>query len=313
MTNQSFITEFVFLGLSQNPTEKIVFVVFLFLYLATLLANSLILITIRFSRTLGSPMYFFLFYLSLADSCFSTSTAPRLIINAISWNKVISYNECMTQIFVVHFFGCMATLVLILMAFDRSVAICKPLRYTIIMNQQVCGALVILAWVGSYIHSSAQIFLALKLPFCIFLALKLPFCGPNEIDHYFCDLQPLLKLACMDTYVINLPIVFNSGAICMVSFIILLISYTFILQSLSNKSAEGRRKAFSTCTSHIIAIILFFVPCIFTYTRPPITFPMDKMVAVFYTIRTPFLNPLIYTPRNAEVKNAIRKLWFNKL
>ncbi|XP_046279078.2 olfactory receptor 4C11-like [Marmota monax] len=298
------VNEFILFGLTQDILkEKIVFVVFLFLYLATLLANSLILITIRFSRTLGSPMYFFLFYLSLADSCFSTSTAPRLIINAISGNKVISYNECMTQIFVVHFFGCMATLVLILMSFDRYVAICKPLRYTIIMNQQVCGALVILAWVGSCIHSSAQ----------IFLALKLPFCGPNVIDHYFCDLQPLLKLACMDTYVINLLIVFNSGAICMVSFIILLISYTFILHSLSNKSAEGRRKALSTCTSHIIVIILFFVPCIFTYTRPPITFPMDKMVAVFYTIGTPLLNPLIYTLRNSEVKNAIRKLWFNKL
>ncbi|MBZ3890553.1 Olfactory receptor 4C11 [Sciurus carolinensis] len=298
------VNEFILFGLTKDILkEKIVFVVFLFLYLATLLANFLILMTIRYSRTLGSPMYFFLFYLSFSDSCFSTSTAPRLIINAIDEKKVISYNECMTQIFAVHIFDCMATLVLILMAFDCYMAICKPLRYTIIMNQQVCGALVILAWVGSCIHSSAQ----------IFLALKLPFCGPNVIDHYFCDLQPLLKLACMDTYVINLLIVFNSGAICMVSFIILLISYTFILHSLSHHSAEGRRKALSTCTSHIIVVILFFVPCIFTYTRPPITFPIDKFVAVFYTIGTPLLNPLIYTLRNAEVKNAIRKLWFNKL
>jgi olfactory receptor len=188
--------------------------------------------------------------------------------------------------------------VLILMSFDPYVAICKPLRYTTIMNQNVCHSLVNLFWVGSFIHSLAQL--------C--LALKLPFCGPNVIDHFSCDIQPLLKLACMDTYVINLLIVFNSGAICLLSFVILLISYIFILHSLRNRSTEGRRKAFSTCTSHIIVIILFFVPCIFTYTRPPTTFPMDKMVAVFYTIGTPLLNPLIYTLRNTEVKNAMRKL-----
>ncbi|XP_014939879.1 olfactory receptor 4C11-like [Acinonyx jubatus] len=304
MESNSSVNEFVLFGLTQSVVKgKVVFVVFLFLYLATLLANSLIVMTIRYSRTLGSPMYFFLFYLSFADACFSTTTAPRLIVDSVSEKKVISYNECMTQVFAVHFFGCMEILVLILMSFDRYVAICKPLRYTIIMSRHVCGTLVNLAWVVSCIHSSAQ----------IFLALKLPFCGPDVIDHYFCDMPPLLKLACMDTYVINLLIVFNSGAICMVSFVVLLLSYIFILHSLNNQSAEGRKKALSTCTSHIIVVILFFVPCIFTYTRPVTTFPVDKMVAVFYTIGTPLLNPLIYTLRNAEVKNAMRKLWCGKL
>ncbi|XP_045873159.1 olfactory receptor 4C11-like [Meles meles] len=298
------VSEFILFGLTQNVLkEKVVFVVFLFLYLATLMANLLIMMTIRYSRTLGSPMYFFLFYLSFADTCFSTTTAPRLIVDTVSEKKVISYNECMTQVFAFHFFGCMEILVLILMSLDRYVAICKPLRYTTIMSHRVCGTMVNLAWVVACIHSSAQ----------IFLALKLPFCGPNVIDNYFCDMTPLLKLACMDTYTINLLIVFNSGAICMVSFIVLLTSYIFILHSLNNQSAEGRKKALSTCTSHIIVVILFFVPCIFTYTRPVTTFPVDKMVAVFYTIGTPMLNPLIYTLRNGEVKNAMRKLWCNKL
>ncbi|KAM6157782.1 olfactory receptor 4C11-like [Rhynchocyon petersi] len=302
MEFNSSVTKFVLLGLTQDvEKEKIVFVVFLLFSVAILLSNSLIVITIKCSGLLGSPMYFFLFYLSFSDTCFATTTAPRLIVDAISKKKEISYDECMTQIFAFHFFGCMEILVLVLMAFDRYVAICKPLRYTTIMSQHVCGALLKLAWVGSFIHSLVQ----------VFLLLKLPFCGPNVIDHYFCDVQPVLKLACMDTYAINLLIVSNSGTVCTVSFILLIISYAFILHSLSHKSAEGRKKAFSTCTSHITVVVLFFVPCIFTYTRPLVTFSVDKMVAVFYTIGTPLLNPLIYTLRNADIKKAMKKLWCN--
>ncbi|XP_047547427.1 olfactory receptor 4C11-like [Lutra lutra] len=304
MALNSSVTEFILFGLTQDAgKQKAIFGVFLMFYLATLLGNFLIVVTIKTSRTLGSPMYFFLLHLSFADACFSTTIAPRLTVDALSQKRTISYNECMTQVFAAHFFGCMGIFVLILMAFDRYVAICKPLRYTTIMSRHVCRVLVILGWVGSCIHSSAQ----------IFLALRLPFCGPNVIDHYFCDLQPLLKLACMDTYVINLLVVSNSGAICMVSFIILLISYVVILYSLRNHSVEGRRKALSTCTSHFIVVVLFFGPCIFMYTRPATTFPIDKMVAVFYTIGTPLLNLLIYTLRNAEVKNAMKKLWCSQV
>ncbi|XP_072613451.1 olfactory receptor 4C11-like [Vulpes vulpes] len=304
MQQNNSTTEFILLGLTQDPMKKkMVFVMFFIFYLGTVVGNLLIVVTIKSSRTLGSPMYYFLFYLSLADSCFSTSTAPRLIVDSLSAKNAITYNECMTQVFALHFFGCMEVLVLILMAFDRYVAICKPLHYPAIMSRRVCTILIVLAWIGSFIHSIAQ----------IILALRLPFCGPNLIDHYCCDLQPLLKLACMDTYVINLLLVSNSGAICLSSFVILMISYIVILHSLRNHSAEGRKKALSTCTSHIIVVIIFFGPCIFIYTRPPTTFPMDKMVAVFYTIGTPFLNPLIYTLRNAEVKNAMRKLWHIKI
>ncbi|XP_035929431.1 olfactory receptor 4C11 [Halichoerus grypus] len=298
------ITEFILLGLTQDPMrQKMVYVMFFIFYVGTVVGNLLIIVTIKSSRTLESPMYYFLFYLSLADSCFSTSTAPRLIVDSFSAKKVITYNECMTQVFALHFFGCMEIFVLILMAVDRYVAICKPLRYPTIMRQQVCTILIVLAWIGSFIHSIAQ----------IILALRLPLCGPNLIDHYCCDLQPLLELACTDTYMINLLLVSNSGVICSSSFVFLMISYIVILHSLRNHSAEGRKKALSTCTSHIIVVILCFVPCIFIYTRPPTTFPMDKMVSVFYTIGTPFVNPLIYSLRNAEVKNAMRKLWHNKI
>ncbi|XP_064130288.1 olfactory receptor 4C11-like [Loxodonta africana] len=304
MAMNNSVTEFILFGLTQGAEQqKAIFGIFSILYLSTLLGNFLIVVTIKTSHTLGSPMYFFLFYLSFADACFSTTTTPRLIVDALSQKKTIAYLECMTQVFAVHFFGCVEVFVLILMAFDRYVAICKPLRYTTIMSRGVCGMLVILGWVGSCIHSSAQ----------IFLALKLPFCGSNVIDHYFCDLQPLLKLACVDAYVINLLVVSSSGAICMVSFMLFLISYVVILYSLRNHSAEGRRKALSTCTSHFIVVVIFFGPCILIYTCPPTTLPMDKMVAVFYTIGTPLLNPLIYTLRNAEVKNAMKKLWCSKL
>ncbi|XP_069888072.1 olfactory receptor 4C11-like [Dipodomys merriami] len=304
MPNNSSVTIFILLGLTQDPQkQRLVFFIFLVFYGSTVVGNTLIMVTIKFSRTLGSPMYFFLFYLSLVDFCFSTSIAPRLIVDSLSTKKIISYNECMTQVFALHLFGCMEVLILIVMAADRYVAICKPLRYPTIMRRQVCLILTVFAWIGSFIHASSQ----------IVLLVKLPFCGPNLIDHYCCDLQPLLKLACMDTYMTNLLMVFNSGAICSTSFLILLISYVVILYSLRNHSAEGRKKALSTCTSHIIVVVLMFVPCIFMYTRPPTTYPADKMVTVFYTIGTPFLNPLIYTLRNAEVKNAMRKLWSDKI
>nr|XP_048283587.1 olfactory receptor 4C11-like [Myodes glareolus] len=301
MQQNSSVTEFILLDLTQDPLkQKMVFVIFLIFYMGTVVGNTLIIVTIKFSRTFGSPMHFFLFYLSFADSCFSTSTAPRIIVDAISKKSIISYNECITQVFSLHLFGCMEIFVLILMAVDHYVAICKPWCYPVVMSHQVCVILIVLAWIGSFRNSTAQ----------MVLALRLPFCGSRLIDHYCCDLQPLLKLACMDTYMINVS---NSGTICSSSFVLLMISYFVILHSLRNHSAEGRKKALSTCTSHIIVVILFFGPCIFIYSWPPTTFPMDKMVAVFYTIGTPFLNPLIYTLRNAEVKNAMKKLWHVKI
>uniref|UniRef100_A0A3Q2LAK9 Olfactory receptor family 4 subfamily C member 253, pseudo n=1 Tax=Equus caballus TaxID=9796 RepID=A0A3Q2LAK9_HORSE len=304
MVMNSSVTEFILFGSTEDiGKKKIVFVTLLFFYVGTFLGNFLIITTIKASQSLGSPMYFFLFHLSLSDTCFSTSTALRMIMDDLLKNTTISFNECIIQVFSFHFFGCLEIFILILMALEGYVVICKPLHYMTIMSHRVCGVLVAVTWVGSCVHSLAQ----------IFLALSFPFCGPNVIDHYLCDLQSLLKLACTDTYVVNLLFVSNGGAIYTVSFVMLMLSYVIILHSLRNHSAEGRRKALSTCISHIIVAILFFGPCIFIYTCPATTSPMDKITAVFYTIGTPLFNSLIYTLRNAEVKNAMKMLWSKKL
>lgn len=297
------VTEFIFLGLSQNPeVEKVCFVVFSFFYMVILLGNLLIMLTVCSGNLFKFPMYFFLNFLSFVDICYSSVTAPKMIIDLLVKKKTISYVGCMLQLFVVHFFGCTEIFILTVMAYDRYVAICKPLHYMTIMDRERCNKMLLGTWIGGFLHSIIQ----------VALVVQLPFCGPNEIDHYFCDVHPVLKLACTDTYIVGIVVTANSGTIALGSFVILLISYTVILMSLRKQSSEGRRKALSTCGSHIAVVIIFFGPCTFMYMRPDTTFSEDKMVATFYTIITPMLNPLIYTLRNAEVKNAMRKLWARK-
>ncbi|XP_050813118.1 olfactory receptor 4S2-like [Gopherus flavomarginatus] len=241
-------------------------------------------------------------YLAFVDMCFSSVTASTLIVDFFVERKTISFDGCIAQLFVFHFFGCTETFLLTVMAYDRYIAICKPLHYTCIMTRCVCGSLVMASWVGGFLHSIAQ----------TLLIIQLPFCGPNEIDHYFCDVHPLLKLACTDTFPVGIMVIVNTGMISLICFVVLVVSYVIILVSLRTRSSEGRRKALSTCASHIAVVIIFFGPLIFMYLRPSTTFSEDKMVTVFYTTITPMLNPLIYTLRNEEVKNAIRKLWSRK-
>ncbi|XP_032758112.1 olfactory receptor 4X2-like [Rattus rattus] len=298
------VTEFIFLGLSPNKeVQRVCFVLFLLLYMAIVVGNLLMVVTMAVSRNLGSPMYFFLSSLSFVEICYSSTTAPKLILDLLAEKKSISVWGCMTQLFFLHSFGGAEIFLLTVMAYDRYVAICKPLHYTSIMNRKVCTVLVGTAWMGGFVHSLSQ----------ILLILPLPFCGPNAIDHYFCDVLPVLKLACSDTFLIGLLIVANGGTLSVISFVVLLASYVVILFHLRTQSAEGRRKALSTCGSHVTVVILFFGPCVFIYLRPSDTLPVDKMIAVFYTVITPLLNPLIYSLRNAEVKKAMKNLWFRTM
>ncbi|CAD7666323.1 unnamed protein product [Nyctereutes procyonoides] len=300
MTSQRNISEFILLGLSYDQSIQIFcFVIFLLCYVALLAGNLLILISIRCSPLFHQPMYYFLIHLSLIDICYTSTVTPKLIGDLLVERKIISYDNCMLQVFTMHFFGGIEIFILTAMAFDRYAAICKPLHYVIIMNRTRCNLLVLAAWAGGALHSFPQ----------LSMTIQLPFCGPNEIDHYFCDIFPLLKVACTDTYIIGVLVVANSGMVALVTFIVLSVSYGVILFTLRNLSAEGRRKALSTCWSHITVVILFFGPSIFIYLRPPITLPEDKIFALFYTIIAPMFNPLIYTLRNSEMKKAMRKVW----
>ena len=303
MAATSNVTEIIFLGFSQNQgAQKVISVLFLLLYVAILLGNGLIVVTIMAGKGLTSPMYLFLSYLSFAEICYCSVTAPKLILDSFMERKVISLKGCITQIFFLHFFGGTEIFLLTLMAYDRYVAICKPLHYTVVMNRRACGLLVGAAWGGGLLHSVGQ----------TVLIFQLPLCGPKFLDHYFCDVHPVLKLACSDTFLISVLIITNGGSISVVSFTGLLASYVVILCSLRTQTSEGRRKALSTCASHLAVVALFFVPCSFVYMRPCVTLPADKIVAVFYTVVTPLLNPVIYPFRNAEVQNALRRLMGRK-
>ncbi|KAB0357029.1 hypothetical protein FD754_001185 [Muntiacus muntjak] len=275
----SNITEFILVGLTQNPGMQKLFFVCLFLitYLITLAGNQLISVTIFTSPALGSPIYIFLSYLSMINDFYSSSTAPKLIFDLISEKNTISFSGCMTQI-----------VLLIGMAYDHYVAIYKPLHYMTVMNRPV--------W---FFHGGIQ----------ILFMVQLPFCGHNVIDHLMCDLIPLLELACTYMHTLGPLISANSGSLCLLIFSMLVASYIVILRSLKTHSSEGRHNALSTCASHVTVVISFFVPCWFLCLRPMTSFPIDKDVTVFCTIVTPMLNPLIYTLRNAEVKNIIKKLW----
>ncbi|KAM6158360.1 olfactory receptor 4P4-like [Rhynchocyon petersi] len=300
MENGNNITEFILLGLSQQKgVEILCFLLFLLCYIAIFTGNLLVMIAIICSQLIDQPMYFFLSFLSLSDLCYTSTVTPKLIIDLLAEKKTISYKGCMTQLFTMHFFGGIEVFILTGMAYDRYAAICKPLHYTVIMSRRRCNDIIVASCAGGFLHSFGQ----------FILAILLPYCGPNEIDHYFCDVYPLLKLACTDTSRIGLLVIANSGVMGLVTFVVLLLSYAVILYTVRSYSTENRHKALSTCSSHITVVVLFFAPLLFIYIRPATTLPEDKVFALFYTIIAPMLNPLIYTLRNMEMKNAIKKLW----
>lgn len=297
--NKTRVTEFVFLGLTDSwVLEILFFILFTVTYILTLLGNIVIVVTVAFSPRLHTPMYFFLSHLSFIDICHSSVTVPKMLEGLLLERKTISFDHCIAQLFFLHLFACAEIFLLTVMAYDRCMAICIPLHYPNVMNMKVCVQLVFALWAGGTVHSLVQ----------TFLAIHLPYCGPNIINSYFCDVPPVIKLACTDTYLTGILIVSNSGTISLTCFLALVTSYAVILFSLRKQSAEGRRKALSTCSSHFMVVALFFGPCIFLYTRLDSSFSIDKVVSVFYTGVTPLLNPLIYTLRNEEVKNAMKQI-----
>ncbi|KAM6202594.1 olfactory receptor 4Q3 [Rhynchocyon petersi] len=298
--NGSKMSEFVLLGLSSSwELQLFIFLLFLIFYMTIVLGNLLIVVTVRADvHLLQSPMYYFLGHLSFIDLCLSCVTVPKMLGDFLSQGNTISFSGCLAQIHFLHFLGATEMFLLTVMAYDRYVAICNPLHYLTVMNRRLCLQLIFACWCGGFIHSITQ----------VILVIQLPFCGPNELDNFYCDVPQVIKLACMDTYVVEVLMVSNSGLLSLICFLVLLCSYAVILMTLRNHFRQCQSKALSTCASHLTVVSLIFVPYVFIYLRPFCSFSVDKVFSVFYTVITPMLNPLIYTLRNADMKRAMQKL-----
>ncbi|XP_055451695.1 olfactory receptor 4K5-like [Psammomys obesus] len=298
-TNYSVVSEFVLLGLSSSQELQLFFFVFFSaLYIAIILGNLLIIIAVTSDSSLHCPMYFLLGNLSFLDICQASFATPKMIADFLSEHKNISFGGCITQIFFIHLFTGGEMVILVSMAYDRYVAICKPLHYMTIMNQNTCAVMVAISWAVGLVHTLSQ------LSFTVNLA----FCGPNEVDSFFCDLPRVVKLACIDSYLTEILIVVNSGILSLSTFSLLVSSYVVILVTVWFKSSAAMDKAFSTLSAHIMVVVLFFGPCIFIYVWPFTTCPLDKILAIFYTVFTPILNPIIYTLRNRDRKAVMGKI-----
>ncbi|XP_012597485.1 olfactory receptor 2B2 [Microcebus murinus] len=300
--NESIPQEFILLGFSDRPwLELPLFVMFLFSYILTIFGNLAIILVSHLDSKLHTPMYFFLTNLSLLDLCYTTSTVPQMLVNICSIRKVISYGGCVAQLFIFLALGSTECLLLAVMSFDRFVAICRPLHYSVIMHQKLCLQLAAASWISGFSNSVLQ----------STWTLQMPLCGHKEVDHFFCEVPALLKLSCADTTANEAELFFISVLFLLIPVTLILISYAFIVHAvLKIQSAEGRRKAFGTCGSHLIVVSLFYGTAIYMYLQPPSPASKDrgKMVSLFYGIITPMLNPLIYTLRNKDVKGAFKRL-----
>ncbi|XP_077627783.1 olfactory receptor 4F3/4F16/4F29-like [Crocuta crocuta] len=296
--NHSVVSEFVFLGLTHSWELQVLLLVFSSVfYVASMTGNTLIVFSVTFDPHLHSPMYYLLASLSFIDLGACSIASPKMIYDLFRKHKVISFGGCIAQIFFIHVIGGVEMVLLIAMAFDRYVAICKPLHYLTIMSPRMCVLFLAAAWALGVSHSLFQ------LAFIV----NLPFCGPNVLDSFYCDLPRLLRLACTDTYKLQFMVTINSGFICVGSFLILSISYVFILFTVWKHSSSGSSKAVSTLSAHITVVLLFFGPTMFVYTWPHPNSQMDKFLALSDAVITPFLNPVIYTLRNKEMKAAMKR------
>ncbi|NP_001378262.1 olfactory receptor family 9 subfamily I member 1D [Equus caballus] len=300
--NLTTVTEFILMGFTDYPKWEVpLFLVFLSIYLVTLLGNAGMIILIQVDVQLHTPMYFFLSHLSLLDACYTSVITPQILATLPTGKTIISYGQCAAQFF---FFTCCAgteCFLLSVMAYDRYVAISKPLLYTVAINPRICWILA----VGAYVCGMSG---AILRTACIF---TLPFCDNNQINFFFCDVPPLLKLTCSDTTNTEIVLVLFGNLMLLSNAMVILISYLLIIKAIWRvKSSGGRTKTFSTCASHLTAVALFFGTLIFMYLRSGSgkSPEEDKVVSVFYTVFIPMLNPLIYSLRNKDVKVAFRKV-----
>ncbi|NWR60404.1 O1052 protein, partial [Bucorvus abyssinicus] len=299
--NRTSVAEFVLEGLSEQAEVKAaLFVLLLLIYTLTLLGNVGIIVVIWGDPRLHTSMYFFLGSLSIVDICFSSVTAPRTLVNFLLERKAISFAGCMGQAFFYIVFVTTECFLLAVMAYDRYVAICNPLLYSSVMTRRLCMWLVVGSYIGGVLNSIIQ----------MTFIIRLPFCSSNVINHFFCDVPPLLALSCASTYINRMILFSMAGVIELSTISAILISYIFICFAILRiRSAEGRQKAFSTCASHLTVVTMLYGTTIFMYLRPSSSYSpnTDKVVSIFYTLVIPMLNPLIYSLRNKEVKNALRR------
>ncbi|XP_008573180.1 PREDICTED: olfactory receptor 1F1-like [Galeopterus variegatus] len=305
-TNQSSVSEFLLLGLSRQPQQQqLLFVLFLSMYLVTVLGNLLIILAISTDSRLHTPMYFFLSNLSFIDICFSSTTVPKMLANHKLESQSISISGCLTQMYFVFVFADMDSFLLAVMSYDRFVAVCHPLHYTAKMTCQLCVLLVTGSWVISHLNGLLH----------TLLMARLPFCADNVIPHFFCDVNALLKLSCSDTQLNELMILTEGALIMITPFVCILASYVHISCAvLRVPSTRGRWKAFSTCGSHLAVVSLFYGTIIALYFNPSSSHSAeeDPTATVMYTVVTPMLNPFIYSLRNRDLKGALRKVFVRK-
>ncbi|XP_005065087.2 olfactory receptor 141 [Mesocricetus auratus] len=302
MRNITEATTFILKGLTDNTElQVILFFLFLAIYIFTLIGNVGLIILVIGDPQLHNPMYCFLSVLSSVDACYSSDITPNMLVGFMSKNKVISFYGCATQMFLAVTFGTTECFLLAAMAYDRYVAIHNPLMYAVTMSPRVYVSLIIASYAGGILHAVVH----------TVATFNLSFCRSNEVRHIFCDIPPLLAISCSETYVNELLLFFFVSSIELVTILIVLVSYAFILWSiLKMNSNDGRKKVFSTCGSHLIAVSIYYGTILFMYVRPSSNYSLehDMIVSTFYTIGIPMLNPVIYSLRNKDVKEAMRRL-----
>ncbi|XP_052031612.1 olfactory receptor 2A12-like [Apodemus sylvaticus] len=300
--NQSWVSEFILLGFSSDPTtNSILFIVFLLIYLSSVLGNGLITMLVCLDTQLHTPMYFFLCVLSLLDMGYVTTTMPQMLVHLLAHSQTISFIGCWLQMFVFGALGMTECTFFVVMAYDRYVAICYPLRYTVILNWDLCIRLVTGTWIcglfSSFLHT--------------FFTMSLPYCGPNRVNHYFCEGPSVRSLACMDTHLIEMVDFVLSVFVVVVPISLIVASYIHIAMAiLKIKSTQGRCKAFSTCASHLTVVTFFYAPASYIYMRPNSSYSpeRDKQISLFYNAFTALLNPVVYSLRNKDIKRAFLKV-----